>query len=63
MNKAVTIAIMFCLTSFTGCLGGDDDTTTSNAEEHCEADPWLFVMTGLILKLSRLYVAIPISRI
>ena len=27
MNKAVIVALLFCVTSFTGCVGGDDSST------------------------------------
>ena len=26
MNKAVIVALLFCVTSFTGCIGGDNST-------------------------------------
>ena len=33
MNKAVMIAVLFCLTSLTGCLGGDNLEIMEELEE------------------------------
>ena len=30
MNKAVIIALLLCVTTFTGCIDGDDATSTDN---------------------------------
>lgn len=47
MNKAAIIALLLCVSSFTGCIGEDDETSPTVTEDPCESDPWLFVMTGL----------------
>ena len=39
MNKAVMIALLFCLTSFTGCLGGDDLEQIEEIQEEETIEP------------------------
>ncbi len=39
MNKAVMIALLFCLTSFTGCLGGDDLEQMEEIQEEETIEP------------------------
>ena len=30
MNKAVIVALLLCVTTFTGCIGGDETSSTDN---------------------------------
>jgi uncharacterized protein YjbI with pentapeptide repeats len=39
MNKAVMIAVLFCLTSLTGCLGGDNLEIMEELEEENKVEP------------------------
>ena len=39
MNKSVMIAVLFCLTSFTGCLGGDDLEKIEEIQEEEKIEP------------------------
>jgi uncharacterized protein YjbI with pentapeptide repeats len=39
MNKAVMIALLFCLTSLTGCLGGDNLEIMEELEEENKVEP------------------------
>jgi len=39
MNKALMIALLFCVSSFTGCIGGDDTTQIEEAIEEEKIEP------------------------
>jgi uncharacterized protein YjbI with pentapeptide repeats len=39
MNKAVIVALLFCVTSFTGCIGGDNSTDLEVLKEEEQIEP------------------------
>ena len=39
MNKAVMIAVLFCLTSLTGCIGDDSTNLEELKEEDQQIEP------------------------
>ena len=39
MNKAVIIVMLFCVSSFTGCIGGDESSDLEVLDENEQVEP------------------------